>query len=270
MTVSRKPVLSADATQTSVPDLLMLIGSFSPNQYLVVVHGPQDQPLGEIEIKAGMLLRAQVADIQGREAVYALFNLTASSVEVFMLSGGTLPDQPLGFLDALVLDGLRVQDELHHATDALSAGVTPSEWDRLFTEEPQAELPPAAVGGDDADRPLLDGPAKTPEQGVSPVPDLTPVAAAPSVLPEESAPAEQGRGCPFSALSTPAAAPVPMPAAPAQVAPPAPAPSLREAALSTPVAAPLLRRPPRTDAPRVAWVLAALGALTLLFWPRRR
>lgn len=51
---------------------LQIMSSLSRNRFLVRALDAQEQTLGEIEVKDGMVLRAQAGDRQGRKAVPVL------------------------------------------------------------------------------------------------------------------------------------------------------------------------------------------------------
>lgn len=106
-----EPIFQADAAQTDLPTALQLMSGLSRNRFLVQALDAGEQLLGEIEVKGGMVLRAQVGGLQGREAVFALLHLRPQTLSASHVQGGDL-GEPLGSLERLLMEGAVVIDEL--------------------------------------------------------------------------------------------------------------------------------------------------------------
>lgn len=143
----KESILVADATQTDLATLLQLVGGLSRNHYLAQAHDVDGNVLGEIEIKGGMVLSARVQGLQGKEAVYALLSLSPYELEAFHITDTPLPSAPIGFLETLLLDGLRVQDELHRDAPVLDEGAVPSGWSLFDTATDQGTSPTEPATG---------------------------------------------------------------------------------------------------------------------------
>ena len=143
----KESILVADATQTDLATLLQLVGGLSRNHYLAQAQDVGGNVLGEIEVKGGMVLSARVQGLQGKEAVYALLSLSPHQLEAFHVTDASLPSEPIGFLDTLLLDGLRVQDELHRDAPVLETGAEPSGWSLFDTATDQGTSPTAPPTG---------------------------------------------------------------------------------------------------------------------------
>lgn len=167
MTSLAQPVFQVDATQTDLPTALQLMSGLSRNRFMVQALDAQEHVLGEIEVKGGMVLRAQTGDLEGREAVYALLNLHPQYLSALHVVGGELPE-PLGSLERLLMEGAVVIDELSRPEE----------------EEPEPRLPtfPGLDAVDTAPAPLAPPVA-------APVPATPPVQAAPPpVVPSRPVP----------------------------------------------------------------------------------
>lgn len=106
-----EPIFQADASQTDLPTALQLMSGLSRNRFLVQALDAHEQVLGEIEVKGGMVLRAEAGDLKGREAVYALLNLHPRLLSAYHVKGGDL-DESVGSLERLLMEGAVVIDEL--------------------------------------------------------------------------------------------------------------------------------------------------------------
>lgn len=143
----KESILVADAGQTDLASLLQLISGLSRNHYLAQALDVSGNVLGEIEVKGGMVLSARVQDLQGKEAVYALLSLSPHELEAFHVTDAPLPHEPIGFLQTLLLDGLRVQDELHQDPPALDADTPFKDWTLFDTATDQDTSPTTPPAG---------------------------------------------------------------------------------------------------------------------------
>lgn len=118
--ITQPPMFTARGEDMDTLTLVQLMSSLSRNRYLIrlideVGSGPV--VLGGVEIKGGMVLRAHVDTITGREAVYALLSLRPTRLEAFHLPDAPV-GTPLGTVEALLLEGAVVQDELASIREA--------------------------------------------------------------------------------------------------------------------------------------------------------
>lgn len=121
--ITQPPMFTARGEDMDTLTLVQLMSSLSRNRYLIrlideVGSGPV--VLGAVEIKGGMVLRAYVDTITGREAVYALLSLRPTRLEAFHLPDAAA-GEPLGTVEALLLEGAVVQDELASIREAAPA-----------------------------------------------------------------------------------------------------------------------------------------------------
>lgn len=168
MTSVVEPIFYADASLTDLPTALQLMSGLSRNQFLVHALDAREQLLGEIEVKGGMVLRAQVGDLGGREAVFALMNLRPQTLSAYHCQGGDL-GEPLGSLERLLMEGAVVIDELSREPEPVLVQDQPplSEPGTLETQAPtpaSAEPPVQTV----SPQPIAGTPVQTPAQPMEP------------------------------------------------------------------------------------------------------
>lgn len=111
-----EPIFQADAAQTDLATALQLMSGLSRNRFVVQALDAGERPLGEVEVKGGMVLRAEVGDLRGREAVFALLNLRPQTLSAFHAQGGEL-GEPVGSLERLLMEGAVVIDELARTSE---------------------------------------------------------------------------------------------------------------------------------------------------------
>lgn len=156
-----EPIFQADAAQTDLPTALQLMSGLSRNRFIVQALDAREQVLGEIEVKGGMVLRAEVGDLRGREAVFALLNLRPQTLSAFHAQGGEL-GEALGSLERLLMEGAVVIDELARTADEAGSERLPTfpGLDAVETGETGAVPQPPAPGPRAAEPPATEDPAR--------------------------------------------------------------------------------------------------------------
>jgi hypothetical protein len=137
-----EPIFQADAAQTDLPTALQLMSGLSRNRFLVQALDAGEQLLGEIEVKGGMVLRAQVGGLQGREAVFALLHLRPQTLSASHVQDGDL-GEPLGSLERLLMEGAVVIDELARPNEEPPAPL--ADLPELDAVETASAVPPQSV-----------------------------------------------------------------------------------------------------------------------------